>query len=66
MFNKKNPKLCLYCAWADKTLGENMLCYYKGPVKPDYKCSKYKYDPYKRMPSRQPDIKPVSFDSKGL
>lgn len=56
----------MYCAWADKTLGENMLCYYKGPVSPDYKCRRYKYDPYKRTPSRQPDIKPASLDTNGL
>jgi hypothetical protein len=66
MFNKDNPKLCAYCAWADKTAGEKMLCYYNGPVAADYKCRRYKYDPYKRNPSRRPDIKPVVIDTKGV
>ncbi len=43
-----------------------MLCYYNGPVAADYKCRRYKYDPYKRNPSRRPDIKPVVIDTKGV
>lgn len=59
LFHKDNPKVCEYCAWADKTTGEEMLCYHKGPVDSDYHCRKFKYDPYKRIPGKNMAVKPL-------
>lgn len=58
MFNKDNQKICAYCAWGDKFSDGMILCYYYGPTRADQKCRKYRYDPYKRTPQQQPDIKP--------
>ncbi len=59
LFNKEIPHVCEYCAWADRTARETMLCYYRGPVANDYQCRKFRYDPYKRIPNRQPNVKPL-------
>ena len=60
LFIKDHPHVCEYCAWADRSPREAMLCYYRGPVASDYRCRKFRYDPYKRIPNRQPPIKPLT------
>lgn len=62
LFNKEHPHLCEYCAWADRSAREEMLCYYRGPVAADYHCRKFRYDPYKRTPNQQPAIRPFTWN----
>jgi hypothetical protein len=57
LVNKKHPKQCGLCAWADKITDEDMLCYHRGPVQQSSKCFRFRYDPFKRVPSRMPLIK---------
>ena len=44
-------KLCLYCEFAAPTYEpDKMLCSKRGIVSCSYKCSKFIYDPLKRIP----------------
>ena len=60
---KRCEKRCEYCAWADKTAGGDMLCYYHGPVDKDNSCRKYKYDPFKRVPERPAELKKTEIET---
>ena len=59
LFHKNHPHVCEYCAWADKTARDDMLCYYHGPVAADHKCRRFRYDPYKRTPDRAVSVRPL-------
>ncbi len=60
MYNKNNQKICAFCAWCDIYSDNTALCYYYGPTKKEGKCRKFRYDPYKRIPANERDIKKVS------
>ncbi len=51
VFDKKQPKYCMYCA-KGKYLeySDEVFCTKKGFVNKFSKCMKYKYDPLKRIP----------------
>lgn len=60
---RNREKRCEYCAWADKTAGNDMLCYYRGPVEHRGACRKFKYDPYKRVPERSEGLKKAEIET---
>ncbi len=46
-------KICKYCEKSTEIpLTGNMLCPKKGIVSYDFSCSRFKYDPFKRVPRR--------------
>lgn len=48
-----DDKICKYCEKsAEIPLTGNMLCPKKGIVEPDFVCSQFKYDPFKRVPKK--------------
>ena len=48
---------CEYCTYARRaTDGRVMLCPRRGIVPLYHKCRKFKYDPLKRIPFRQPPL----------
>ena len=58
-------RICKYCEKSTEIqLTGNMLCPKKGIVAYDYVCSKFKYDPFKRVPKRaKPDPDKLEFVS---
>ena len=54
IFNKKLHKACKYCEHsAPSTFNDEIICRKRGVTKADDHCLKYKYDPFKRVPTRQ-------------
>ena len=56
LFRKKMPKSCAYCVHGTKLSEEQVLCMKKGIVSIEGKCGKFRYDPLKRIPFRQPKL----------
>lgn len=52
LFRKKIPRSCAYCALGAKLGKDQILCAKRGIVAVDGKCRKFKYDPFKRIPSK--------------
>ncbi len=53
-FGKNIKPKCEYCASGKRTRdGNKILCERKGLVELDYKCTKYTYCPFKRIPVKQ-------------
>lgn len=51
IINKDIPKSCDHCRFGKKSSAFNLIiCKFKGPVSEENFCSKYKYDPLKRIP----------------
>lgn len=49
---------CEYCAHARRAAdGRVMLCQHRGIVPMYHKCRKFRYDPLKRIPFRQPPLR---------
>ena len=58
LFRKKIPVSCDYCAYSAKAEdGARILCSKRGFVERKEKCSKFHYDPLKRIP-----LKPKALD----
>lgn len=55
--NKDIIKCCRLCEYAQDTVDEEMICYKRGPVSPDYCCRKFRYDPFKRVPPQNASLK---------
>ena len=53
LFRKKIQRSCNYCCYGTKLNNEEILCMRRGIVSSDSACRKFKYDPCKRIPSRQ-------------
>ncbi|MBE6903010.1 MAG: hypothetical protein E7480_00170 [Ruminococcaceae bacterium] len=54
LFNKNIEKCCAVCQRATLLINsEKIMCKKKGVVEADYKCRKFKYDPFKREPKKQ-------------
>ena len=60
LLNKKSiPPACEYCTRGSGAPdGKTVLCPKKGVMQKDSSCSAFRYDPLKRVPSRQ---KPADF-----
>ncbi len=59
LFSGDTPKICAYCAHADKLqTAEEILCYYKGPVTETFSCRRFTYDPFKRNPGGPVQLRP--------
>lgn len=52
LFRKKIQRSCLYCAHSTKFSEDQMLCTKQGVVSMYYECRKFRYDPFKRIPSK--------------
>lgn len=52
LFRKKMPRSCKYCAHSTKVSPDQMLCTKHGVVSITYECRKFRYDPFKRVPSK--------------
>lgn len=52
LFRKNIEKSCAYCAHSAKISDEQVLCIKKGVVEMTKKCSKFSYDPCKRIPMK--------------
>lgn len=61
IFDKSIPKMCKHCTFAIDIDDETCLCKHKSVVTYDYKCSKYKYDPLRRVPAQKPDFNPSTY-----
>ena len=59
LFRKKIQRSCLYCTNSTKISEDQMLCTKYGIVSMYYECRKFRYDPFKRIPS-----KPKALDFK--
>ena len=53
LFRKKIEPACAYCARGTRLDEDQILCAKKGVKTPDQKCRKFKYDPTKRIPSKE-------------
>ena len=58
LFRKKIDRYCTYCQFAGKIDDETMVCQFCGIVPSGHRCRRFRYDPLKRVPSRQ---KPADF-----
>lgn len=58
LFRKKTPRSCTTCLFATDLSENTLLCSKKGVVKDTSSCSKYRYDPCKRIP---PSVKAPDF-----
>lgn len=55
LFGNNIEPACGYCRFGKPTNdGGRILCPNTGVVAPHFHCKKYRYDPLKRVPSRQP------------
>lgn len=52
LFRKKMERSCQYCAHCTKLSEDQMLCVKHGVVSIYYKCRKFQYDPFKRIPAK--------------
>ena len=62
LFRKKQPKSCTYCKYGTKMDQEAILCIKHGVVCKEKGCSKFSYDPYKRIPARPKAFNLVKFN----
>ncbi len=54
LFRKKIDRACQYCSYAISVTEENVICSKKKAYRPlNSKCFRFKYDPLKRIPSKQ-------------
>ena len=59
LFRKRVSHYCSYCIHAAKINDDEMICEKKGIVPAANQCSRFRYDPLKRVPARK---KPQNFD----
>ncbi len=52
LFSKKLEKRCAYCAHGSVLNEREVGCPYRGVVDAAHHCSRYAYDPLKRVPPR--------------
>ncbi len=58
LYGNNISPICEYCARARRAAdGRVMLCTKKGIVPLYHRCRKFRYDPLKRVPYRQPALK---------
>lgn len=52
LFRKKMERSCLYCKFSTKLDEEHLLCAKQGIVEIEGECRRFRYDPFKRVPSK--------------
>lgn len=62
LFRKKIERACSYCAHGTKIDDEQILCVKKGVVPLNGKCTKFCYDPCKRIPVKQKALDVSKYD----
>ncbi len=65
-FRKDIEHSCSICTHACEIDHNDMLCRRYGVVNKGYSCRKFRYDPYKRVPSRSPALPTVAKDALSL
>ena len=51
--DNEQEKCCALCEYAERTVGEEMICLHRGPIAPTERCRKFRYDPFKRTPPKR-------------
>ena len=64
LFRKKIERSCSYCLKGTKIDDELTLCIKKGVVPTDGGCSKFSYDPTKRIPPRMKPLDTSKYDKE--
>ena len=64
LFRKKIERSCSYCLKGTKIDDELTLCIKKGVVPTDVGCSKFSYDPTKRIPPRMKPLDTSKYDEE--
>lgn len=64
LFRKKIDPRCGYCQYCAKLNDEQVLCIKHGIRTVDKKCSKFRYDPCKRIPSRAKSLDFKKYDTE--
>ena len=66
LFRDKIDAACAYCSHGRSGEDDDILCAIHGIVKPWDRCSRFRYDPLRRVPEAAPlpktDVDPASFD----
>lgn len=65
-FRKDMEHSCSICTHACEIDSNDMLCRRYGVVNKSYSCRKFRYDPYKRVPSRCPTLPIVNKNNFSL
>lgn len=65
LFRKKIEPACAYCANSSPVDEDTLICVKKGLTSPWQKCSRFSYDPLKRVPEPpvQPSAEGIDSDS---
>ena len=53
LFRKNIARSCAYCRFGAKLNTQEILCTKRGIVSTETSCRRFKYDPCKRIPSKQ-------------
>ena len=61
LFRKNIEPRCLYCAHGSAISEREVVCRRKGVVAAEFHCTRFKYDPFKRVPPR-----PVKLETSRL
>ena len=64
LFRKKIERACGYCTHGTKLEDGQILCVKKGIRLPEYKCRKFKYDPFKRIPVKPKALNFSKYDAE--
>lgn len=57
LYNKKVAPMCSYCVFGRPAPnGDSVLCEKRGIMTKDSSCRKFKYDPLKRIPKKEPEM----------
>lgn len=64
LFRKKIQKACTYCIYSTKIDDEFILCSKKGMRAANAKCSKFTYDPCKRIPVKAKALDFSKYDNE--
>ena len=52
LFRKKQSRSCIYCGYSTELSNGNLLCAKKGILTVEKPCSKFDYEPTKRIPGK--------------
>lgn len=63
LFRKKIQRSCLYCTHSTRLGDDQMLCTKRGVVSADSACRKFRYDPFKRIPSKPKALDFTKYDA---
>jgi len=64
LFRKKIQRACSYCVRSVKLDDASILCTMKGVMPLDGACRKFRYDPFKRIPSKKKALDFSKYDEE--